>query len=285
LQLFFLNNRRPDFNDRNFRKALTYAFDFDWMNKYLFYSTYKRINSYFENSIFQSNSTPNDEELKVLKEFEHQLPSEVFNEEFIMPKTDADPLKNRNNLKIAKVELLEAGYTIKNNKLISPYTKLPVSIEIIYTMQGFSRILNTYKLNLARLGIDVRVRLVDSSQYQQRLQSFDFDIITTAFVSAPVVTDLHYRLWHSNSDIEGGYNFAGVHDKVIDALLGKIIKTDNVDKQITFIKCLDRVLLWNYYTIPQMYSHHYRLLYWNKFNIPKVRPDYDQGFDTWWMKS
>lgn len=284
LQAMFLNVRRPDFNDRNMREALTLAFDFDWMNRALFYGIYNRTESYFDNTKFASAGLPSKAELEILNKYKDELPEEVFTKEFIMPKTGSDPLANRENLKKAMEILKSSGYKIEGSKLISPYTKKPVEIEIIYHLQQFERVFNAYKNNLEKIGITLNLRQLDHAQYQKRMQEFDFDISTAAFNSLSIPGNNQRQLWHSSADIEGGFNFSGVHSKAIDEIVDKLSNSRTEEEIILYAKVLDRILLWNYYSIPQMHSKKFRILYWNKFDIPKIRPDYDIGIETWWMK-
>jgi microcin C transport system substrate-binding protein len=285
LQTTFLNIRKPDLQDINFRKALTFAFDFDWMNKHLFYNVYKRTESYFDNSKFKATGIPQDRELQVLLKYKDQLPEELFIQEFKIPTTGANSLRNRENLKQAKQLLLSSGYKIVNNKMISPYTKKAVEVEILYHMPQFERVFNAFKANLEKIGITLVLRQVDHSPFWERSKVFNFDLQTFAFFASLVPGIPEKLKWHSESDVEGGYNFSGVHSKVVDELINNMIKASNEQDLIVYSRALDRVLLWNYYSIPQMYSNEFRYLYWNKFGIPEVKPSYYIGIDTWWAKS
>ncbi|MCE2993089.1 MAG: extracellular solute-binding protein [Candidatus Jidaibacter sp.] len=284
LQSIFLNTRRPLLHDIHLRKALTECFDFDWMNKYLFHGLYKRIESYYQNTQYSAPGLPSAEEISVLSQFRDQLPNELFTKEFTIPSTDADPLKNRANLVKAKKMLLDAGYYYSGTKLMSSAHK-PVEMDIIYHFQGFERIFLAYKENLEKIGIKLNLRLLDYTQYQKRLQDFDFDMTVAALAPAIVPGDLELQLWHSSSDVVGGLNFAGIHDNVVDYLIEKLRASDTKEQKVLYARCLDRVLLWNYYSVLQLYSNNYRLIYWDKFGIPDVRPTYYLGLETWWLKN
>ncbi len=285
LQALFLNMRREAFQDINFRKAMTLAFDFDWMNKQLFYGIFKRTESYFDNSKFKSTGIPTGRELQILNNYRQYLPAHIFTEEFVMPSTGADPIRNRENLRKAKELLIEAGYKLENGKMISPHTNKPVEIEVLYSTAAFEKLLNSYKSNLKKIGITLRLRLVDYAQYQKRAQEFDFDMLTVAFNPLSVPGSNQRQLWHSSADQKGGLNFSGLHNKVVDELIENLVQVEKEEELIAYTKALDRVLLWGYYAIPEMYSSHYRLLYWNKFGIPNTRPKYGIGKEAWWAKS
>ncbi len=285
LQTAFLNTRRNDLKDDNFRKAMTLAFDFDWMNKNLFYGVYKRTESYFDNSKFKATGVPTGHELRILERFRDKLPEQIFTEEFFMPSTGADPIKNRENLQKAKELLFASGYKLEQGRMISPYTKKPVEVEILYHMPAFERFLIAFKNNLKKIGITLRLRLVDHAQYQKRALEFDFDILTVAFTPTIVPGNSQRQIWHSSADVQGGFNYSGLHNEVVDSLIQNLINSNNEEDLVANAKALDRVLLWGYYSIPQMYSSQYRLLYWNKFGIPAVRPKYGIGKEAWWAKS
>lgn len=284
LQATYLNMRDPNLADVKLREALTLAFDFDWMNKALFFGIYTRTISYFDNTKFAAKALPTGKELEILNKFKDQVPPEVFTKEFIMPSTSANPFKNRENLKIALKLLTDAGYKVDKDLLISPHTGKPVMIEVIYHLQQFERLLNAYKDNLAKIGITLNLRFLDHAQYQKRMQTFDFEMTTAAFNSISVPGNNQRQLWHSSADVEGGFNFSGVHNPVVDYLVDHLSNSKTEEDLIAYARALDRVLLWNYYSIPQMHSRQFRFLYWNKFEMPKIKPDYDIGTETWWMK-
>lgn len=285
LQAMFLNLRKPYLNDRALRMALTYAYDFDWINLNLLYSLYSRIGSYYQSTPYASSGLPNAEELKILNRYRDALPQEVFTTEFKVPSTMAEANLNRQNIRYAKQILEDAGYKFVAGKLISPITNAPVKLEVIYHFQGFERLLLAYKDNLAKLGIELNLKLIDYSQYFRRMQKFDYDVIIAAFAPITLPGRLENQLWHSDADVEGGFNLSGVHNKAVDEIINRM---DSVTTQVeleVLSKSLDRVLLWEFYAVPQLYSNKFRLIYWNKFGIPEIRPQYAIGFETWWIKN
>ncbi len=285
LQTTYINMRRDDGKDINFRQALTLAFDYDWMNKNLFYSLYKRTESYFDNTHFKATGLPTGKELKILEKYKHELPEHIFTTEFKMPKTGADPIRNRENLKIAKKLLFDSGYKLVNGNMVSPYTKKPVIMEVFYVSSAHERLFLAFKNNLKKIGITLQLRQVDSAQFMDRSKTFDFDLVPFAFTALSVPGSNQKQLWHSSADVTGGFNLSGLHSQIVDDLIQGLINSATEEEVIAHSKALDRVLLWGFYSIPQMYSSSYRLLYWNKFDIPKIRPTYSIGRESWWAKS
>lgn len=284
LQGLFFNLRKKVLQDVKLREAINLAYDFDWINKYLFYGSYNRLESYFHNTEFAATDFPTDKELEILREYYTKLPEEVFVKNYVIPTTEARMQKNRNNLRQAKQILIDAGYEIQGGKMISPFTQQAVELEIVYDSQYFERIFHVLKDNLAKIGITLELRYIDKTQYEQRMQKFDFDIVMGAFVPSIVPGPLQRVIWHSKSDVMGGYNLAGVHNEVVDDLVDRINKTNSHEELTYLCKALDRVLLWNYYTVLQYYSPGFRIVYWNKFERPEIKPTYNIGINTWWMK-
>jgi microcin C transport system substrate-binding protein len=284
LQAFFLNTRKPPLNDIAIRKAMYYAYDFDWANQNLFYKIYTRTKGYFDNTVYAAKALPDGLELKILEKFKGELPQELFDQEFYVPTTESKSMHNRENLRVAKQILLDAGYKISGEHMVSPITNRPVELEVIYHFQGFERILLAFKENLAKIGIILNLRLIDHAQYLLRMDNFDYDVVTAAFTPTTFPGRNQVQLWHSSADVKGGYNLSGVRSKVVDYLLDSLVESDTKDEVIAYARALDRTLLWNYYAIPQMHSKNYRIIYWNKFGIPDVRPKYALGVEAWWSK-
>ncbi len=284
LQAYFLNMRKEELKDIALRKAIYYAYDFDWANKNLFYGIYTRTKGYFDNTVYAAKGLPEGLELEVLRKFKDELPKEIFKEEFYVPSTDSYSMRNRENLRIAKQTLLDAGYKIVGEHMVNPITNRPIELEIIYHFQGFERLLLAFKENLAKIGITLNLRLMDYAQYLLRMENFDYDIITAAFTPTTFPGRNQVQLWDSSSDVKGGFNLSGVRSKAIDYILNHLVEAANKDEVIAYARALDRALLWNYYAVPQMHSNSYRIVYWNKFGIPRVRPEYALGVEAWWIK-
>jgi microcin C transport system substrate-binding protein len=285
MQAFVFNLRKEKFQNRDLRAAIALAFDFEWAKEKIFYGSYERTNSFFSNSEFASHGLPNAAELAILNKFKNQIPSPVFNQEFKLPKTNSSGF-SRDNLLQAQVSLKKAGYIISNQKLIDPKTNQPVEFEFLISSKAFQMVIAPMIQNLSTLGIKAKTRLVDENQYQNRLKNYDYDIIVNVFGSGMVPGDEQFSYWHSSQkDVAGGNNLVGVNDKAVDYLVEQISKSKNKAQLQTLTKCLDRILLWNFYVIPQWHNQTYRILYKDKFLMPKNSPIYSLALDSWWIKT
>ncbi len=283
MQGFVFNMRRPLFQDRRVREALNYAFDFEWSNKNFAYNAYKRTASYFENSELAAKGLPSPEEVKLLEPYRGKLPEELFAKAFNLPKTDGSG-DNRDNLKKAADLLREAGWVMKNGVLTDAQGK-PFTFEIIVTEPMFDRWTQPYLRNLERLGIHATFRMIDTSQYQNRMDSFDYDMTISVFSQSLSPGNEQFDTWGSEkADIKGSRNLIGVRDPVVDALLEKLVHAESREELITICHALDRVLLWQYYVIPHWHIGTYRVAYWDKFGQPDIAPKYGLAMaDTWWV--
>jgi microcin C transport system substrate-binding protein len=287
MQAFIMNLRLPLFQDIRVRKALTYAFDFEWTNKNLFYSAYSRSLSYFSNSELASFGLPNQQELKLLRPITQDLPKEVFTQPFTLPVSDADGYNRRNLLK-AKALLDEAGWAVHNNILRHKITKEAFKFEIMLVSPAFIRIVNPYVKALKKLGISARVKIVDYAQFTQRTRRFNFHMIVDTMGQSLSPGNEQVSLWHSSmADKSGSYNLAGIKNAAVDELVMQIVNAPNRAQLITATQALDRVLLHQYYTLPQWHNRTHRIAYWNKFSRPDIAPKYDRGYSsglmTWWL--
>ena len=282
MQAFAFNTRKDIFADKRVRKALSFAFDFEWTNKNLFYGAYKRTDSFFENSELASSGLPSQAELAYLNPYIDQLPKEIFNEEYSNPKTDGSGFI-RNELQEATKLLQEAGWKLRDGKLENSKGE-PFEFEILLVSPAFERIVLPFIDNLEKLGINASLRTIDSSQYQKRIESFDFDMVVFTFSQSLSPGNEQRNFWSSGAaDTNGSRNIIGIKNNVIDLLIENLINAKDREDLITISRALDRVLLWNYYVIPQWHISAYRVLYWDMFDQPKQKPKYSLGFDTWWV--
>ena len=282
MQAFAFNTRKDIFADKRVRKALSFAFDFEWTNKNLFYGAYKRTDSFFENSELASSGLPSQAELAYLNPYIDQLPKEIFNEEYSNPKTDGSGFI-RNELQEATKLLQEAGWKLRDGKLENSNGE-PFEFEILLVSPAFERIVLPFIDNLEKLGINASLRTIDSSQYQKRIESFDFDMVVFTFSQSLSPGNEQRNFWSSGAaDTNGSRNIIGIKNNVIDLLIENLINAKDREDLITISRALDRVLLWNYYVIPQWHISAYRVLYWDMFDQPKQKPKYSLGFDTWWV--
>ena len=283
MQGFVFNTRRTFFSDPRVRNALAYAFDFEWTNKNLFYGQYARTESFFSNSELASTGLPSAEELKILEPFRGKIPDEVFTQTYKPPSTDGTG-RLRSNLRKGKKLLQQAGWNIKGGKLVNDKTGMLFEFEILLQSPAFERIVLPVKKNLKRLGIDVRVRTVDTAQYRKRSDDYDFDMVVGSFGQSLSPGNEQLDYWGSKAaDRPGSRNIIGIKDPVIDKLIDLIISAPDRNALIMRTRALDRVLLWNHFVIPQWHIQNFRVAFWDKFGRPKVTPKYGLGFDGWWV--
>jgi microcin C transport system substrate-binding protein len=283
MQCFVFNIRHDMFKDRRLRQALGYAFDFEWSNKTLFYGQYFRTKSFFDNSELAATGLPSADELKILEPLRGKIPDEVFTQEFKLPVTDGSG-NNRANLRAAAALLDAAGWIIKDGKRVNKDTGKPLSFEILLSNPLFERISLPFAQNLKRLGVDASVRTVDDTQYQQRIQTFDFDMVVGGFgESLSPGNEQRYYWGSAAADTPASPNIIGIKDPAIDSLIDQIIATPDRAQLITRTRALDRVLLWNYFVIPHFHLSAARIAYWNRFGMPSKPPLYSPGLDAWWI--
>ncbi|WP_430397670.1 extracellular solute-binding protein [Ferrovibrio sp.] len=284
VQAFFLNTRRPHLADPRVREALNYAFDYEWMNKTLFYSLYKRNRSMFENSPLAATGLPGADELALLDPYKAQLPPRVFTTEYQPPMSDGSGA-NRDNLRKAQALLREAGYDIRDGKAYAKGATEPLTIEFLLYEPSFQRVIGPFTASLQRIGVQSQVRVIDLTAYENRMRAFDYDVILRRFTQplTPGVEQRNY--WGSRAaDITGSFNFSGIKNPAIDALIERIVAAKSRPESVTAAKALDRALMWGFYVIPNWYSGTYKLGYWDRFGRPAVKPSYDLGLlETWWI--
>lgn len=282
VQAFIFNLRRPMFQDVKVRQAISLLFDFEWSNRQLFFNSYKRIGSYFENSEMAAHDLPNEAELAILEPYRDQLPDEVFTQVFKPATAGTRGLIREQQRKAYKL-LEEAGYQLKNNKLVDPQGN-PLKFEFLLAQTQLERVLLPFKANLADIGIDMEIRRVDTAQFINRLRSKDYDMISYIWGQSNSPGNEQLNYWHSsNKDVNGSMNnVMGIDNPVVDALIEKLIKANSRQELITHTKALDRVLQWQHYLIFNYYTDKWRIAYWNKFGQPTKAPDYDIGLFTWW---
>ncbi|WBM71956.1 extracellular solute-binding protein [Buttiauxella sp. WJP83] len=275
------NIQRPIFEDRKVREAIGLAFDFEWMNKALFYGAYNRANSYFQNTEYAARDYPNADELTILAPMKKDLPPEVFTTIYNPPKSRGDGF-DRNNLLKALNLLKEAGWELKDQKLVNVKTGKPLSFELLIGSNGNTQWVLPFQHNLQRLGITMEVRQVDNSQLTNRLRSRDYDMMPTLYSAMPYPSADVQISWASEY-VDSTYNAPGVKSPVVDKLISQIVAHQG-DKQklLPLGRALDRVLTWNNYMIPMWYMAADRFAWWSKFSKPAIHPLYTSGFDTWW---
>ncbi|MFN3249320.1 extracellular solute-binding protein [Roseibium album] len=282
-QGWFINTRREKFKDPDVRRALSYAFDFEWSNKNLFFGVYQRTQSFFENSEMKAEGMPGPQELKLLDPFRDQLPESVFGEPYIQPVSNGSG-SDRSLLREAGRLFKQAGFERQGSELIGP-DGTQLTIEFLNNSPSFKRIILPYIKNLERLGIKATFRLVDAAQYQSRLNDYDFDICSRRYSLTPTLSETIRTFWGSEAaKIPGTSNIAGISDPVIDALLDKALEAQTREDMNVAARALDRVLRSGHYWVPQWTKPIHTVALWDMFGYPAEPPRYDFPVeDLWWI--
>lgn len=284
MQGFVLNQRRPLFQDRLVREALTVPFDFESMNRTLFFGFNTRTSSYFQGTEMASSGLPQGKELEILEKYRDKLPPELFTQEFKLPVYDS-PQAERKYLKQAVDLFTKAGWVIKGGKMVNAKTGVPFKFEILGWNDTDQVIASPYIANLRKIGVDASLRIIDQTQYINRVNHFDFDVVTGLFGQSDSPGNEQRDFWSSKAaDTPGSRNLMGIKDPTVDALVDRIIFATDREDLVAATHALDRVLLWNFYVVPQYYRSAVWLAYWNKFGIPDKQPAYvGADIDSWWI--
>ncbi|MBR0825427.1 ABC transporter substrate-binding protein [Bradyrhizobium manausense] len=285
MQAFVPNLRRAKFSDPRVRRALNYAFDFEEMNKQIFYGQYKRVSSYFDGiDELMATGLPQGKELEILETVRAEVPPEVFTTAYTNPVGGSSEAV-RDNLREALRLFKEAGYEVRDRKLTDTKTGAQFSLELLNQDPSFERVTLFYKPSLERLGIAVSVRTVDPTQYENRLRDWDFDVVTNSWGESQSPGNEQREFWSSKSaDIAGSRNISGIKNPAVDKLIERLIYATDRDDLVAATKALDRVLLWNHYVVPQWTYSKVRTARWDRFGRPAELPKYGQsGFPfIWW---
>ncbi len=284
MQAFVLNIRRAQFKDARVRNAFNWAFDFEEMNKQLFYGQYIRINSYFAGSDLASSGLPEGQELAILETVRDKVPAEVFTKPYQNP-VGGNPDAVRTNLRESMRLLKEAGFEIKDHKLVDAAGK-PVAVEILVEDPSYERVALFYKPSLERIGVATSVRVVDEVQYENRKRNFDYDIIIDSWPESLSPGNEQREYWGSQAaDAPGSRNTIGIKNPAVDALIDRVIFAKDRAELVAATKALDRVLLWNHYVVPQWNYPKVRTARWDRFSHPAELPKYGlSGFPAlWWF--
>jgi microcin C transport system substrate-binding protein len=284
MQAFALNTRRDKFRDPRVRRALNFAFDFEEMNKQIFFGQYKRISSYFDGTELASSGLPEGKELEILETVRAEVPAEVFTTAYTNP-VGGSPEAVRDNLREGLRLFKEAGYEVRDRKLVDTTSGTPFALELLGEDPSFERVMLFFKPSLERLGVAVTVRTIDPTQYENRLRSWDFDVVVSSWPESLSPGNEQREYWGSQAaDMAGSRNIIGIKNPAIDKLIERVIFTKDRDDLVAATKALDRVLLWNHYVVPQWNYPKVRTARWDRFGRPPEMPKYGlSGFPTiWW---
>jgi microcin C transport system substrate-binding protein len=284
MQAFAFNIRRAKFKDPRVRLAFNYAFDFESLNKQTFFGQYTRIASYFEGTDLAATGLPGGRELEILETVRGRVPAQVFTTAYSNPVCD-NPDAVRRNIREAVRLLKEAGYEVHDQQVVNSKTGEPFTVEFLSNSPLFERIYFFYKTSLERLGITVSVRSVDEAQYENRLRSWDFDIITYAWGQSLLPGSELRGFWGSQSAAQdGSSNVVGIENPAVDALIQHVVGAKNREELVAAVKALDRVMLWNHYVVPQWHYGKLRCPRWDLFAYSEPLPRYGMAAfpALWW---
>ena len=284
MQAFAFNTRRDKFKDARLRQAFDYAFDFEEMNKQLFFGQYRRIVSYFDGTELASSGLPQGQELEILETVRDQVPPELFTKPYTNP-VGGNPEAVRNNLREAIRLLKDAGYEIRDRRLVNAKTNEPYAVEILVDDPSLERIALFYKPSLERLGMTVSIRSMDEAQFENRTRGWDYDMIMPIWGESLSPGNEQREYWGSQSaDVAGSENYVGIKNPAVDAMIDRVIFAKNRDELVAATRALDRVLLWNHYVVPQFTNDKSRSARWDRFSHPDPMPKYGiSEFPTiWW---
>jgi len=284
MQAFAFNIRREKFQDPRVRLAFNYAFNFEEMNRQIFFDQYKRIASYFAGTELAATGLPAGPELELLETVRDRVPPEVFTKPYTNP-VNGNPEAVRNNLREAMRLVKQAGYEVRDQQLVNIKTGEPYAVEFLTEDPSFERVFLFYKPSLDRLGIATTVRTVDVAQYENRLRSRDFDIITAAWPETLTPGNELRGNWGSQAAEEpGSNNLVGIKNPAVDTMIDQIVFANNRADLEAATRALDRILLWNHYVVPQWYYNKVRTARWDRFGHPDLMPKYGSAaFPTvWW---
>jgi microcin C transport system substrate-binding protein len=285
MQGFAFNLRRAKFSDPRLRRAFNFAYDFEEANKQLSFGAYKRIGSYFDGTELASSGLPAGQELEILEAVRDQVPPEVFTTEYKNP-VGGNPEAVRGNLREAVRLLKEAGYEVRNQRLVNAKTGEPFTVEFLVDDPSYEKFVIFYKPALEKLGIEMTLRIVDDAQYENRVRNWDFDIVVSVWGESLSPGNEQREFWGSQSaDAPGSRNVVGIKNPAVDALIDRVIFAKSREELVAATKALDRVLLWNHYVVPQFTYDKDRTARWDRFGHPDALPQYasQAAFPTiWW---
>jgi microcin C transport system substrate-binding protein len=277
-----LNTRRPIFHDPKVRAAMAHALDFNWLNKNLYHGAYRRTRSYFQNSELAATGLPSAAELALLAPYRDSLPGAVFRKSYSPPSADGRG-RLRGNLRAARELLAQAGWHINDLQLVHDNGGEPFRFEIMLVRRGNEKLALHLTRNLAKLGIEVSVRTVDTAQYQQRRNTYDFDAMINLWDPSLSPGNEQAFYWGTEAaKREGSRNYPGIQVPAIDDLVQKISDAPDRASLVTAVRAMDRVLQWGHYVIPLFHLNADRVALWDRFGRPATTPLYGYRLETWW---
>lgn len=287
MQAFVFNLRKEKFQDPKVREALSLTFDFPWLNTNIFYGTYRRTESFFQNSEMEATGTPSEEELALLEPFREALIDSHHSERlFTDPLPIEHPTELRERLRLALDLLRDAGYRVEDGVLINSETGRPLTLEVLLYDSGLERVVQPMLRNMARLGVQTSLRIVDINQYLNRVRSYDYDMVISHFPQSNNPGNEQRDFWTSAAaEAPQSRNRMALAHPAVDALVEQLIRADDRETLDTITQALDRVLRWGFYVIPHYHSGETRIAVWDKFGYPEPFPAYAMDLDAWWVNT
>ncbi|AZM95829.1 extracellular solute-binding protein [Vreelandella venusta] len=287
MQAFVFNLRKEKFQNPKVREALSLTFDFPWLNTNIFYGTYRRTESFFQNSEMEATGTPSEEELALLEPFREALIDSHHSERlFTDPLPIEHPTELRERLRLALDLLRDAGYRVEDGVLINSETGRPLTLEVLLYDSGLERVVQPMLRNMARLGVQTSLRIVDINQYLNRVRSYDYDMVISHFPQSNNPGNEQRDFWTSAAaEAPQSRNRMALAHPAVDALVEQLIRADDRETLDTITQALDRVLRWGFYVIPHYHSGETRIAVWDKFGYPEPFPAYAMDLDAWWVNT
>lgn len=277
------NTRRAVFSDPRVREGIIHLFDFAWINKNLYHGLFRRTQSFFERSMLSaSGKAAGEKESQLLANFKDTVLPAVMDGSYRMPVTDGSG-RNRKNWRKALSLFKDAGYEMQDGRLINKTTGKQLAFELLAGTTKNQRLFSSFSRDLAKLGIDARVRVVDSAQYQSRIKAYDYDMIQTRWPSSLSPGNEQIFRWSSKlADREGTFNFAGVKNKAVDAMIEAMLAAKSEEDFVSAVRALDRVLISGHYVVPLFYLPKQWVGYWTRLQYPTKTSLFGYQLDTWW---
>lgn len=289
-QSYVLNTRRSLLSDVRVREALGLAVDYEWMNRQMFYGGYPRVKDLFGNTVCEASGTPDASELALLEPWRGKIPDAVFGPMYQPPVTEGPGHSLRDNLRRAQELLREAGWTYRDGALRNAKGQ-PMVLDYLDSNEGGIRTVGPWIQNLAKLGIQLRFTSVDFALYQERLDKFNYDIISLNIPGTPYPGQELAELFGSKSvDVEGSATYAGVKNPAVDALVNDVVRARSLKELLPACHALDRVIMHSHYHIPQWTLSSHRMVYnAHRLAYHPPMPPYAQAegwvMSTWWSRS
>ena len=287
LQFFAFNTRLDKFSDRRVRQAINLAFNFEWANEKLFYNQYQRIYSLFSNTALSAKGLPEGKEKAILLKHKKDLPEQIFTEEYQLPDNSTDE-KQRENLKKAVELLKEAGYDFVDGKMTDLKTGKPLEIEVLGNAangSSFTRVMLPFINNLRKIGIKMTFRNLEVNIFKNRLDNFEYEMAILSFRLSNLPGNEQRELWGTQSaDVRGSYNVLGIKNKAVDSIISGLIEAQDNEIYKAHVSALDRVIMNEYYFIPQWYSPFDRIAYHQRLKRPKTNIKTGADIYTWWIE-